>query len=229
MAKTKDTVKEVKPKEPKEPKELKEEKKVTIKKEKEADIKVKEEKKEKPAPKKEKAPKKPAPPSEDKETTEEKEVTEEKTRKPRRVVTRDIVNENLDKIIENISALEGKAEKSILRELKVLKNDLKKVMKKKGSEKKRGVANSGFFKEVPITDDLASFMDAKKDELKSRVDVTRFICKYVKDKNLQDQENKKIIVPDEPLRKLLKHDIKVDGALTFPSVQKLIQKHFVKA
>lgn len=154
---------------------------------------------------------------------------EKKERKPRRVVTREAVSENLDKIIESAGNLEGKTARSVLKELKILKNDLGKVMKKRGTgEKKRGVTNSGFFKEVKITDDLAKFMSCSSDELKSRVDVTRYICKYVKDKNLQDQENKKIIVPDEPLRKLLKHDIKTDGALTFPSVQKLIQKHFVK-
>lgn len=191
----------------------------------EPEIKVKEVKEKKPkAPKKEKVEKQAPPPEEVEEPEEEK-----KERKPRRVVTRENINENLDKIIESASGLEGKAAKSILKELKVLKNDLKKVMKKKGGEKKRGVTNSGFFKEVKITEDLAKFMQCKPDELKSRVDVTRFICKYVKDKNLQDQENKKIIVPDEPLKKLLKHDSKTDGALTFPSVQKLIQKHFVKA
>lgn len=214
---------------PKQTKEVvveKAEKKPASKKVKEAkeepEIKVKEVKKAK-APKKEKV-EKPAPVEEVEEPEEEK-----KERKPRRVVTRENINENLDKIIESTSSLEGKAAKSILKELKVLKNDLKKVMKKKGGEKKRGVTNSGFFKEVKITEDLAKFMACKPDELKSRVDVTRFICKYVKDKELQDQDNKKIIVPDEPLKKLLKHDAKTDGALTFPSVQKLIQKHFVKA
>lgn len=184
---------------------------------KESDIKVKVEKKPK-AVKKEKTT----------EDTVEKDG-EKKERKPRRVVDREIINQNIDKIIEGASNMEGKQAKSILKELKVLRNDLKKVMKKKGGEKKRGVTNSGFFKEVKITEDLAKFMQCSPNDLKSRVDVTRFICKYVKDKNLQDSNNKKIIVPDDSLKKLLKHDTKTDGALTFPSVQKLIQKHFIKA
>lgn len=150
-----------------------------------------------------------------------------KKHKSRRVVDRDVINDNLDKIIDSTSALEGKAAKAVIKELKLLKNDLRKVLKKKVvSDTKRDVSNSGFFKKVKITDDLAKFMSCKPDELKSRVDVTRYICNYVKDKNLQDGSNKKVIKPDHTLKKLLGP---LDGDLTFPGVQKLIQKHFVKA
>ncbi len=162
------------------------------------------------------------------ETTESP-APEKKERKPRKVVTSDIVNDNLDKIIENATLIEDKKMRSILKELKSLKNDLKKVMKKKVGERKRDVVNSGFFKEVKITDDLAKFMSCNPSDLKSRVDVTRFICKYVKDKNLQNQADKRYIIPDDSLQKLLKYNPNVDGQLSFPSVQKLIQKHFVKS
>ena len=162
----------------------------------------------------------PPPPTEDKK--------EKKERKPRKIVTSDIVNENLDKIIENAGLIEDKKIRIVLRDLKTLKVDLKKVMKKKVGERKRDVVNSGFFKEVKITDDLAKFMSCNPSDLKSRVDVTRFICKYVKDKNLQNQQDKRYIIPDDSLKKLLKYDPNVDGALSFPNVQKLIQKHFVK-
>jgi len=164
------------------------------------------------------------------EKEEEKLEKEKKPRekKPRRIVTKEAVNESLDHIIENASTLEGKTARSIVKELKTLRSDLKKIVKKGSGEKKRDVTNSGFYKEVKISDDLAKFMESKPGDLKSRVDVTRFICTYIKDKKLQDDDNKKVIVPDEQLKKLLKHDIKADGPLTFPGIQKLIQKHFPK-
>ena len=43
-------------------------------------------------------------------------------------------------------------------------------------------------------------------EKKSRVDVTRFICAYIKEHELQNPKDKRYILPDEKLTKLLNYD-----------------------
>jgi upstream activation factor subunit UAF30 len=62
----------------------------------------------------------------------------------------------------------------------------------------------------------------------SRVDVTKFLCKYIKDKNLQNPVNKREINADPALSKLLNYDPKTSVPLTYPSMQKLLKNHFAK-
>jgi chromatin remodeling complex protein RSC6 len=61
------------------------------------------------------------------------------------------------------------------------------------------------------------------------VDVTRALCKYVKDEDLQNPANKRVILPDTKLKKLLKFDPKKEGKdLTYYMIQSHIQHHFIK-
>ena len=56
---------------------------------------------------------------------------------------------------------------------------------------------------IAISDALAKFMKLTKGTLVSRNDVTRNITTYVKNNNLQNPEDKRIILPDTTLQKLL--------------------------
>ena len=60
----------------------------------------------------------------------------------------------------------------------------------------------------------------------ARTEVTRYIINYIKVNNLESKENKKIIVPDDKLRELLQ--IKMDDELTYFTIQKFMNKHFIK-
>lgn len=101
----------------------------------------------------------------------------------------------------------------------------------RASRKKRRTvvnnANAGFNKPVKVSEELAKFAGWKAGELHSRVEVTRLICSYVKDNNLQNPEAKKEIIPDKKLRKLFQYK-DGDAPLTFTSFQSLVQKHFIK-
>jgi chromatin remodeling complex protein RSC6 len=61
------------------------------------------------------------------------------------------------------------------------------------------------------------------------VDVTKFLCAYIKDNNLQNDADKRQIKPDAKLTKLLGYDAKAaTSPLTYFHLQKLLKPHFVK-
>ena len=117
---------------------------------------------------------------------------------------------------------------SQLKELKSLKNEVRKTTKAKSLNKRPSNVNSGFSKPIPISDDLCSFGGWEKGSLKSRTDVTRLLCRYIKENDLQSHpDSKSIIVPDNKLKKLLKPEKLKQEPLQFKTMQKLIQAHFI--
>ena len=90
---------------------------------------------------------------------------------------------------------------------------------------RKGNANSGFLKPVHISKDMAQFAGWDSSQPKSRVDATKALCKYIRDNNLQNPENRRQIFPDEKLKKLLGYE---DGSepLTYYSMQTYMKPHF---
>ena len=85
-------------------------------------------------------------------------------------------------------------------------------------------------KPVKISKEMTDFTGWAPDELKSRVDVTKYICGYIREKDLQNPKDRRQIQPDTKLQALLhlsKKDLK-DEPLTYYTLQKKIQGHFVK-
>tara|TARA_Y100000389_G_scaffold166306_1_gene170974 strand:+ start:12998 stop:13642 length:645 start_codon:yes stop_codon:yes gene_type:complete len=117
----------------------------------------------------------------------------------------------------------GKFLKSLNKTLKGLKTKSLRVMGKK--PKKRSNVNSGFLKQVPISKEMAKFIGCSSSDLKSRVDVTKHICSYIKDNNLQNPKDKREILPDTKLKKLLRVE-KGDAPLTYYRVQSKLKPHF---
>jgi upstream activation factor subunit UAF30 len=115
---------------------------------------------------------------------------------------------------------------------KILKNDCLKLIKKKKNKdadgEKTKSSNSGFKKPVVISKDMSKFAGWDTTELKSRVDVTQHLCNYVKEHELQNPANKREIIPDAKLKKLLGYDSKSEDPLTYFYLQKKIQQHFPK-
>jgi chromatin remodeling complex protein RSC6 len=54
--------------------------------------------------------------------------------------------------------------------------------------------NSGLLKPVAISEEMVNFANCDYNDLHSRVEVTKCICVYVKQNNLQKPENRRIIV-----------------------------------
>ena len=95
--------------------------------------------------------------------------------------------------------------------------------------------NSGFKKPVRVSEDLCKFFSWDSSQLYSRTDVTRAVCKYIREFNLQDPENKRIIKPDTKLTALLSYDPKTmpinvetnqPSPLYYYYLQKLLTQHF---
>lgn len=111
-------------------------------------------------------------------------------------------------------------QKEVLREKKESKKKESKIKKK--SDKKK--SPSGFAKPTPISSDLSSFLNIPNGEEIARTDVTSKVIAYVKLNNLQNPANKKQIVPDENLGKILQSG---NDVVTFFNLQTYLKKHFL--
>lgn len=94
-------------------------------------------------------------------------------------------------------------------------------------EKKKATARStpsGFAKPTKISDELCAFLNVPKGTLMSRTEVTRAINSYVKEHNLYDPSNRRIINPDANLKKILV--LQPGEQLSFFTLQRAIKVHF---
>lgn len=122
--------------------------------------------------------------------------------------------------IRDLSTFASKLEKRVAKEGRLL-------AKKANGKKKRRVTNgepSGFSKPGPVSDDLRSFLGLGKDELIARTEVTRRVTEYCRKNGLQDQKDKRILLPDKKLKTLL--HLKKGDELTFFNLQKYMKVHF---
>jgi chromatin remodeling complex protein RSC6 len=111
-------------------------------------------------------------------------------------------------------------EKTVRREMKGLRKEAAKN-KHKGNRKP-----SGFAKPTRISDELCQFMGREDGAEVARTEVTQFIIKYIKDKDLPDPENRKNIRPDANLKQLL--GVEDGDEVTYFNLQKYMNKHFHK-
>jgi chromatin remodeling complex protein RSC6 len=111
--------------------------------------------------------------------------------------------------------------------LKTLSGDLNRVLKSKTKTVRNKNTSSGFMKPVKISSEMALFTKWDPSSLYSRVDVTKFLCAYIKSNSLQNPEDRRQILCDEKLASLLKVDTNSETPLTYPGLQQHIQQHFI--
>eukprot|EP00960_Hanusia_phi_P077181 768660-Hanusia_phi.AAC.2 len=118
--------------------------------------------------------------------------------------------------------------KGIQAKLKMLAKEFEKqqkyINKDKAKREKAKNTKSGFTRPCKISDEMCDFVGIPHGTEMSRTDVTRHINKYVKDHELHNPVNRRVILPDEKLKKLLKVTEKDD--VTFFQLQRLISPHF---
>ena len=119
---------------------------------------------------------------------------------------------------------------TIQQQIRQLEKNIKKEMKglKKVAEKNKNKGNkkpSGFANPTKVTKELCEFMNKQEGTQIARTEVTRALISYIKANNLQNKENKKIILPDEKLKFLL--GINQEQELTYFNLQKYMNKHFI--
>jgi upstream activation factor subunit UAF30 len=133
-----------------------------------------------------------------------------------------------------------------LQELRTLQmsisSDLKKLQKtvhkhvKESSKKQKKKRNmdpnrvkrepSGFAKPALISTQLCSFLGKPEGTEMARTEVTKYLTQYIKKHNLQDEANRRKILPDQPLQKLL--NVGKGDEVTYFNLQKYMKVHFPK-
>jgi hypothetical protein len=173
----------------------------------------------------------------------------------------DLIRQIIDLVKKNIEEIKAKNEEPVKKSkatgvkkwnsmnklINILAKKTPKCLKNyKTPASKRNNNNSGISKPIKISDDLRSFInnhiseiddkeiskayDAKKDV--SRTFVTKFMCKYVKLKKLQNPDDKKSILAgkDEDFDEVVYKFVPVnkDKALTYFSMQTNLKGHYTK-
>ena len=106
--------------------------------------------------------------------------------------------------------------------------ELKTVAKANAKRKRKNVnrAPSGFVKPTLISAELASFLGKTAGTEMARTEVTREINSYIREHQLQDKSNGRIINADTKLSSLLK--IPAGEELTYFNLQRYMSPHFTK-
>lgn len=184
------------------------------------------------------------------EATPAVESTEQSSeRKERRNVTKETlhtdfealltkINSEVDRLRESKPKAKGsKFLKTLNKDIKQLHNDVLRVTKFKRNGDRKTSSSSGFLKPVNISAELAKFTSWDANKAYSRTQVTKFICEYIKNKELYDKNDKRNIICDAALKNLLKYDPSNPPKdekgkvipLTYFRLQQYLKSHFKTA
>lgn len=111
----------------------------------------------------------------------------------------------------------------VVRELKAAQ----KQSKKRTRQVKGDRPPSGFVKPTLISNELASFLKVKSGTMMARTEVTKAINAYVREHDLKDKNNGRVIQADSALKNLLR--LKKGDELTYFNLQRYMTPHFTKA
>lgn len=132
------------------------------------------------------------------------------------------VNAQLSDMREQFNVLDKKAKKLTHAIELVVRKEMKNVTKNKKERKPCGFAVS-----TKVTPEMSDFMGKPHGELISRIEITKYLNKYIKEQNLEHPDNKQIIVPDEKLWSILGNEA-LNDRITHFTIQKYLNKHFIK-
>ena len=173
------------------------------------------------------------------QSTETSETSESAEKRVRKVVNQDTLRSDVEQlkthVDEEIQRLRTSEQKNkgvkflkvVNKSLKTLLADLNRVLKTKTKATRSKNTSSGFLKPVKISSEMSLFTKWDPSQLYSRVDVTKFLCNYIKVNQLQNPEDRRQILCDDSLSSLLKLDKSSQNPLTYPGLQQHIQQHFI--
>jgi len=131
-------------------------------------------------------------------------------------------NEHKDAKNNEINRLIRHVEKSV----KKIQSQVNKLSKSKIQTSNTNSSASGFQKPVHISEAVAQFTGWNVTEPRARVDVTNYICDYIRQNKLQKPGDGRVILADKRLRDLLDYKEERDGVLTYASIQRLLAPHY---
>ena len=120
--------------------------------------------------------------------------------------------------------------KGVQAEIKTVQKNYTKLLKEhdktKNKSKRQNRKPSGFAKPSALSGEMTTFLGLDKNVEVARNEVTKMINKYIVDNDLRKESDKRQILPDKKLSKLL--NLKGDENLSYFNLQKYIKHHFVK-
>ena len=132
---------------------------------------------------------------------------------------------------ENTSKEITRLLKDDIKTLKALRRQMGRVLSKKSASARPSSVTSGLQMPVTLSDEMARFIGCDPSSRKSRIEVTKDVCKYIKDHSLQNPENRREIVPDKSLSELLRYDPSKlapgEKKLDYGTLQTYMKRHFV--
>lgn len=134
-------------------------------------------------------------------------------------------------VVETLEAVQ-KQVKALIVTVKTLKKEndkLKKLTARKGGKKAASTTPrqpSGFAKPSLLSDELCDFLGVAKGSSMSRTDVTAKVNEYIKKNNLRNEKDKRQILPDGKLNKIL--NLSKDDKLTYFNLQRFMKHHYQK-
>ena len=137
----------------------------------------------------------------------------------------EFLTEDFDTIINELSTYKLGLTR-LTSEVKKLNTKINKITKQNKTEKNKLSVKkpSGFAKPTNISKELSTFMNKTQGEKAARTEVTQYIINYIKEKQLQNENNKQEIILDNELSQLLDCGTKT---VTYFTIQKYMNKHFI--
>lgn len=146
--------------------------------------------------------------------------------------------DNIDSIIKSLEAQVIDVKKTatnLLIGLKLVKKQSAALSKqaqranrprKKRTEVSENRKASGFAAASILSSTLKNFMGIGQDELRSRTEVTKFLCKYISDNGLQGKEDKRYILFDGEAGRKLKEVLNCENSsITYFDLQHYLKFH----
>lgn len=163
------------------------------------------------------------------EVVEEEVVQDEKTgeRRKRRLVTKDKLLTDIEALQKDLLPLLDN-NKKVQKLFKTVISDTFRLLKIKTAQKKqKDATNSGFMRPVKPSPALQKFLShlGENPNPLTRAHLTTLICKYIKEKDLQNPQDRRIIFPDNELKELFQIGEYDPEPLTYYNIQKRIQPH----
>ena len=124
-------------------------------------------------------------------------------------------------LVKTLTTAVTALERRVARDKKVADKKMKGKVKK---PRDPNAPPTGFQKPINVSDELRKFLGLAQGELIPRTQVTSKINEYCKEHNLQKEEDKRVLMPDATLSKLLR--LKKGDELTFFNLQKHLKHHY---
>ena len=138
-----------------------------------------------------------------------------------------------DFVLDELLNFVNKA-KELVNIVKTLKKENAKSQKQAGKRQRKSAGDgtkrpaSGITKPTKLSDELCEFLVLPQGTSMARTDVTKMINTYIRTNNLQDEKDRRTIIPDDKLSGILS-TIPAGKKLSFFNMQSFIKHQFIKA